>query len=56
MKRRRPDVIFGKPITAIFAWRNWGKPQKPSVRTAGVRAEILTRIPSVSIVVVGAIK
>jgi hypothetical protein len=25
-----------------FAWREWGKPQQSSVRTAGLRAEIWT--------------
>jgi hypothetical protein len=29
------DLIWG--ITPEFAWRDWGKPQKPSVRISSLR-------------------
>jgi hypothetical protein len=29
--------------TLAFAWRDWGKPRKNSVRIAGLQAEIWTR-------------
>jgi hypothetical protein len=41
--RRETVVKFEKVYYPGFAWRNWGKSQKPSVRIDNLRAKTGTR-------------